>query len=77
MIDCDLKESTTLALDFLMPTLQLGTIILFDDYHYFKGEIDKGEYGAFSDFKKKNPNILFRKILSYGYAGVGFIVCKI
>lgn len=77
MIDCDLKESTKLALDFILPSLQLGTIILFDDYHYYKGDITKGEYGAFEEFKQKNPNILFRTILNYGYAGIGYIVAKI
>ena len=77
MIDCDLKESTFLALEFIKPCLQKGTIILFDDFHYYKGDINKGEYGAFEDFKKKYPEILFRKILDYGYAGVGFIIFKV
>ena len=77
MIDCDLKESTFLALEFIKSCLQRGTIILFDDFHYYKGDITKGEYGAFEDFKRKYPEILFRKILNYGYAGVGFIVFKI
>ena len=53
MIDCDLKESTQLALEFIKPAIQVGTIILFDDYNYFKGDINKGEYSAFSEFKKK------------------------
>lgn len=76
MIDCDLKESTFLALEFIRPCLQNGTIILFDDFHSFKGDINKGEYGAFEEFKKKYPEILYRKILDYGYQGVGFIVYK-
>ena len=46
MIDCDLKESTELALEFIRPAIQEGTIILFDDYNYFKGNKDKGEYAA-------------------------------
>ena len=53
MIDCDLKESTKLALEFIKPAIQEGTIILFDDFVFFKGNENKGEYGAFSDFKKK------------------------
>ncbi len=77
MIDCDLKESTSLALEFARPCFQRGTIILFDDFHYYKGDINKGEYGAFNDFKKKYPQILFRKILDYGYAGIGFIIYEI
>ena len=77
MIDCDLKESAQLALEFIKPSIQMGSIILFDDYNYFKGNIDKGEYSAFSEFKKKYPEILFRRIFDYGYSGRAFIVCKI
>ena len=77
MIDCDLKESTHLALEFIKPSIQEGTIILFDDYNYFKGNKDKGEYAAFSNFRKKYPEILFRKIFDFAYSGEAFIVCKI
>ena len=77
MIDCDLKEPTTLALEFIKPSFQEGTIILFDDYVFFKGSKDKGEYGAFEDFKKKHPEILFRRIFDYGYGSRAFIVYKI
>ena len=57
MIDCDLKEPTALALAFIKPSLQEGTIILFDDYVFFKVSKDKVEYGAFADFKKNHPEI--------------------
>lgn len=77
MIDCDLKESTILALDFAKPTLQEGTIILFDDFNYFKGNKIKGEYGAFDDFKNRNPNIEFRRLFDYGYSGRAFIVSNL
>ena len=77
MIDCDLKEPATLALAFAKPSFQEGTIILFDDYVFFKGNKDKGEYGAFADFKKKHPEILFRRIFDYGYGSRAFITCKI
>ena len=77
MIDCDLKESTHLALEFIKPSIQEGTIILFDDYNYFKGNKDKGEYAAFSNFRKKYPEILFRKIFDFAYSGEAFIACKI
>jgi len=77
MIDCDLKEPARLALEFIKPSIQEGTIILFDDYVFFKGNKDKGEYGAFSDFKKKYPEILFRRIFDYGYGSRAFIAHKI
>jgi len=77
LIDCDLKESTRLALEFIKPSIQEGTIVLFDDYVFFKGNKNKGEYGAFEDFRKKYPNILFRRIFDYGYGSRAFIAYKI
>ena len=77
MIDCDLKESALLALEFIRPAIQDGTIILFDDFVFFKGNENKGEFGAFNDFRKKYPEILFRRIFDYGYGSRAFIACKI
>jgi len=77
LIDCDLKESTRLALEFIRPSIQEGTIILFDDFVFFKGNKNKGEFGAFEDFRKKYPNILFRRIFDYGYGSRAFIAYKI
>ena len=74
MIDCDLKESTKLALEFIKPSLQEGTILIFDDFLDYKGSMEKGECGAFEDFKKSYPNILFRRAFDYGYRGRAFIV---
>lgn len=31
-LDCDMLISTKLALDFLSPALQSGTVLLFDDF---------------------------------------------
>ena len=77
LIDCDLKESTQLALEFIRPSIQEGTIILFDDYIWFKGSKKKGEYSAFNDFKNKYPEILFRKAFDYGYGSKAFIAYKV
>ncbi len=77
MIDCDLKEPTVLALNFIKNILQKGTIILFDDYIYFKGDLEKGEYAAFEEFKFQNPNIKFRSAFEYGNGSKAFIVSNI
>ena len=77
LIDCDLKESTRLALEFIRPSIQEGTIILFDDYIWFKGSKKIGEYSAFNDFKNKYPEILFRKAFDYGYGSKAFIAYKV
>ena len=76
MIDCDLKEPARLALEFIRPAIQEGTIILFDDFVFFKGNENKGEFGAFNDFRKKYPEILFRRIFDYGYGSRAFIAYK-
>ena len=77
MIDCDLKESTTLALNFLTSVLQKGSIILFDDYIFYKGDEKKGSIMAFKEFKEQNPNIKFRQAFEYGYGSKAFIVTDI
>ena len=77
LIDCDLKEPTQYALNFIKPSLQEGTIILFDKYICFKGSKVKGEYSAFNDFKKTNLEISFRKVFDYGYSGRAFITCSL
>tara|TARA_B100001057_G_C22766490_1_gene917844 strand:+ start:125 stop:838 length:714 start_codon:yes stop_codon:yes gene_type:complete len=77
MIDCDLKESTDYALNLIKPSLQEGTILIFDDFLDYKGSMEKGECGAFEDFKRENPKILFRRAFDYGYRGRAFIVYDI
>ena len=77
LIDCDLKDSARLALEFIKPSIQEGTIILFDDFVFYKGNKNKGEYGAFMDFQKKHPEMLFRRIFDYGYGSRAFIAYKI
>ena len=37
MIDCDLKTAASFSLNFSKNILQKGTIILFDDYIFYKG----------------------------------------
>ena len=77
MIDCDLKSATSSALNFCKNILQKGTIILFDDYIFYKGNEQKGEFAAFKEFKDQNPNIKFRHAFEYGYGSRAFIVTEI
>jgi hypothetical protein len=76
-IDCDMKEPARLALDFIKPGLQEGTILIMDDFLSYKGSEEKGVAGAFFGFCKQNKSISFRKAFDYGYGGVGYIVSKI
>ena len=52
MIDCDLKESTTLALNFLTSVLQKAQSY-FSMTIFFIKAMKKGEFAAFKEFKEK------------------------
>ena len=41
-IDCDLYESTVPVLRFVLPLLQTGTVIAFDDWYSFNGDPERG-----------------------------------
>jgi O-methyltransferase len=63
-VDCDLYLSTIPVLEFIVEFLQIGTIIVFDDWNCFHGRPDKGERLAFSEFRKKYPNLQFEEFVS-------------
>ena len=72
-IDCDLKSSTIDALEIIKNFLQIGTIILFDDYNQFNANNEKGQRKAFNDFEKNNQ-FQFEKLYTYGFAGQSFLI---
>lgn len=76
-IDCDMQVPAKLALDFIKPGLQEGTIIIMDDFFSYKGSKDKGVAGAFYKFCEENKNFEFRHIFDYGCGGVAFIINRI
>lgn len=77
LIDCDLQNASMLALQYAKPVLQLGTVVLLDDFFSYKGSETRGTAGAFNEFCEANPQIKFRRIFDYGYGGVGYIVSAI
>jgi len=77
LIDCDLRAPTEIALEFIKSSIQEGTIILFDEYNCYKGNVNKGEYIAFEKFKSGLYGFGFRRIFDYGYSGRAFIAFKI
>jgi O-methyltransferase len=76
-IDCDLKDPAALALNFVKPALQPGTILIMDDFFSYKGDPKKGVAGAYNDFCEQNPHILWRKLYDYGYGGLAYIISGI
>lgn len=75
-IDCDLYESTVPVLDFVTDYLQDGTIIIFDDWFHFKGNPDRGEQRAFSEWLQKHPEIRISEFHKFGGYLNSFIIHK-
>ncbi len=73
-IDCDLYSSTKDVLSFIKNLLIKDSLILFDDWNAFSDNKDKGEQLAFYEFKRKNPDIKFRKDFSFCWHGQAFRV---
>ena len=71
-IDCDLMESTVDALDIIKNNINIGTVLLFDDYNCFNADNNKGQRRAFKEFELSSKYI-FEKFSTYGYAGQMFL----
>lgn len=58
LVDCDLYVSTVPVLDFILPLLQTGTVLIFDEYGNL-GE-NSGEALAHLEFSERYPEIISR-----------------
>ena len=76
-IDVDLYSSAKLVLDFITPLLQVGAVILIDDWYCFKPGENKGLQKAFKEFLEKNKNISCENWKNYSTFGKSFIINKI
>lgn len=76
-IDCDLMHPALIALEYVRPILQPGSIIILDDYFAYKGDEQLGTSGALKSFLIKYSNIKVREYADYGYGGKSFIVTSI
>jgi hypothetical protein len=52
-VDCDLYSSTHTVLEGLRPLLQVGTVLLFDEYLGFEG-YEKHEFRAWHEFTERH-----------------------
>lgn len=74
MIDCDLYSSTKAVLNFITPLLQIGTILIFDDWFAYKGSPKEGEQKATKEWLHLNPNITLAEYARFGASQKSFIV---
>lgn len=77
VIDCDLYESTQLALEFIRPLLLDRSVTLFDDWNNFGGSPQLGEQRAFSEFLTENTRIKAEPFIEFGSHGKGFTLSQI
>ncbi len=74
-VDCDMYSSTTAVMKFLMPILQHGMILAFDDYYCWSTEVPSGERLALADaFGEGNSLWRLLPYVQYGWAGMSFVV---
>jgi len=83
-VDCDLYESTKIVLNAVVPALQQGSVIMFDDWNNNFASYVYGERKAFLDIFPKtglvhsteDGKIGLEKWFAYGSSGMAFIVHK-
>ena len=63
-VDCDLYKSTVPVLRFVKAFLQVGTVIVFDDWNCFHARPDMGERRAWQEFLEANPELHFEELVS-------------
>jgi len=73
-IDCDLYESTIPVLDFLTDHLEVGSVILFDDWRCFRNLANRGEQRACAEWLARNPRIKLNPFVDFGFHGMSFTV---
>ena len=61
--DCDSSSSTVPILKFIKPFLQIGTVIIFDDWYCFHGDPLRGERRAWQEFLNENPSLRFSEFV--------------
>jgi NDP-sugar pyrophosphorylase family protein len=72
-IDCDLYSSTVDSFNIIENFLQIGSIILLDDYNSFNADNLKGQRKAFNEYKTETKWII-EPFFSYMYVGQSFLV---
>ncbi len=75
-IDCDLYESTVPVLDFLVGRLQVGSVLLFDDWRCFRNLPTLGEQRACNEWLARNPAISLQPFVDFGFHGAAFTVAR-
>jgi hypothetical protein len=74
LVDCDLGSPAELALRFMGPALQPGSVLILDDYFAYRGDPQAGVAGALARFQDARPRLRLRRLFDYGHGGQGLVV---
>ncbi len=75
-IDSDTYSSSKEALNYCLPTIQIGTYIVLDDFFSYKGVETRGVAKAFNEFIEVG-GFSSRKVMDYGMGGSVFVISNI
>lgn len=75
-IDSDIYESAAEVLKFITPYVQDGTILVFDDFYFHRGNPNRGEQRALNEWLKANPEITVSEYQKCFWNSVSFVVHK-
>lgn len=71
-IDCDYYKSTVPVLDFITDLVQDGTVIVFDDFNFFRGSPELGERRAFTEWLERNSHIQAIQLAQHDFSTIAF-----
>lgn len=73
-VDCDLYASTKSVLEFILPRIQHGTIIAFDDYFCCSATKPSGERRAMLEYFPSDARWALLPYINYGWHGASFMI---
>ena len=74
LLDCDYYSSTKVALDWMIPYLQVGTILLFDDWFSYGDSDELGQQKAFKEFLETHTQYHAEPLWDFIHNGKGFVL---
>ncbi|MEY8800939.1 TylF/MycF/NovP-related O-methyltransferase [Leisingera sp. XS_AS12] len=74
LLDCDYYASTKTALDWLLPYMRAGSVLLFDDWYSYGKTDELGQPKAYADWLAANPRFRSEDFCEFPHNGRGFIL---
>ena len=73
-LDCDYYSSTKIALNWIIPYLAHGSLILFDDWYTYGDDPELGQQKACREFLEANPTFELEDLGAFEVNGRSFVL---